>query len=78
MLSMINRRLIFNQVSRSISTSQKMDKNVAVVLSGCGVYDGTEIHEAAACLAALTRGGAEPIFYAPDANQAHVMNHQLG
>ena len=41
-------------------------------------YDGTEIHEASACLAALTRGGAEPVCYAPDADQAHVINHQKG
>ena len=41
-------------------------------------YDGTEIHEASACLAALSRGGAEPICYAPDADQAHVINHQKG
>ena len=32
---------------------------IAVVLSGCGVYDGSEIHETAAAMAALTRGGAE-------------------
>jgi enhancing lycopene biosynthesis protein 2 len=41
-------------------------------------YDGTEIHEAAACLAALTRSGADPIIYAPDAEQAHVVDHQTG
>ena len=35
---------------------------IAVVLSGCGVYDGSEIHETAAAMAALTRGGAEVIF----------------
>ena len=33
---------------------------VAVVLSGCGVYDGTEVHEAAAALAAITRLGGVP------------------
>ena len=43
--------------------------SVAVVLSGNGVYDGTEVHEAAAAVAALTRGGAKPIFVAPDVNQ---------
>ena len=32
---------------------------IAVVLSGCGVYDGSEIHETAAAMAALTRAGAE-------------------
>ena len=41
-------------------------------------YDGTEVHEAAACLAALSRGGAEPLFYAPDTDQAHVIDHQSG
>ncbi len=52
--------------------------NVAVVLSGCGVYDGTEVHEASACLAALTRGGAVPVFVAPDVKQAHVVDHTSG
>ena len=32
-----------------------------MVLAGCGVYDGTEVHEAAAVLAALTKHGAEPV-----------------
>lgn len=35
-----------------------MGKRVAVVLAGCGVYDGTEIHEASAVLVHLSRGGA--------------------
>jgi len=52
--------------------------SVVVVLSGNGVYDGTEVHEAAAAVAALTRGGAKPIFVAPDVNQAHVVDHTSG
>jgi len=51
---------------------------IAVVLSGCGVYDGTEVHEAAAALAALTRAGAEVEMFAPDVEQAHVVNHRSG
>jgi enhancing lycopene biosynthesis protein 2 len=51
---------------------------VAVVLSGSGVYDGSEVHEAAACLSALTRGGATPVVFAPDVKQAHVVDHQTG
>lgn len=35
-----------------------MAKRVAVVLAGCGVYDGSEIHEASAVLVHLSRGGA--------------------
>lgn len=36
-----------------------MGKRVAVVLAGCGVFDGSEIHEASAALVHLSRGGAE-------------------
>lgn len=36
-----------------------MAKRVAVIPSGCGVYDGTEIHEASAVLVHLSRAGAK-------------------
>ena len=36
-------------------------KKVAVILSGCGVFDGSEIHEACAALLALHRAGAEAV-----------------
>lgn len=36
-----------------------MAKRVAVILSGCGVYDGTEVHEASAVLVHLSRAGAK-------------------
>lgn len=36
-----------------------MAKRVAVILAGCGVYDGTEIHEASAVLVHLSRAGAK-------------------
>ncbi|XP_053421663.1 glutamine amidotransferase-like class 1 domain-containing protein 3, mitochondrial [Nycticebus coucang] len=51
---------------------------VAVVLSGCGVYDGTEIHEASAILVHLSRGGAEVQIFAPDVPQMHVIDHSKG
>lgn len=51
---------------------------VAVVLSGCGVYDGTEIHEASAILVHLSRGGAETQIYAPNISQMHVVDHSKG
>jgi enhancing lycopene biosynthesis protein 2 len=53
-------------------------KRVAVVLSGSGVYDGSEVHEASACLVHLTRAGATPTIYAPDVQQLHVINHTKG
>lgn len=53
-------------------------KQVAVVLSGCGVYDGTEIHEAVLTLLALDRAGVQAICFAPDKPQLHVINHLSG
>jgi len=50
-------------------------KKVGVVLSGCGVYDGSEIHEATLTLYFLDRAGAKIICLAPDINQSHVINH---
>jgi enhancing lycopene biosynthesis protein 2 len=52
-----------------------MPDQVAVILSGCGVYDGTEIHEASAVCVALTRAGKKPVFYAPDKTLHHEINH---
>jgi len=60
------------------STSSINNSKIAVVLSGCGVYDGTEVHEAAAALAALSRAGADVQMYAPDQDQAHVVDHTKG
>ena len=53
-------------------------KKIAVVLSGCGVYDGTEIHEATLTLLAIARAGAQYEIFAPNVEQAHVINHLTG
>jgi len=55
-----------------------MAKNVGVILSGCGVYDGSEIHEAVITLLALDRNGATAVCMAPDIPQLHVVNHLTG
>ncbi|XP_053312787.1 glutamine amidotransferase-like class 1 domain-containing protein 3, mitochondrial [Spea bombifrons] len=51
---------------------------VALVLSGCGVYDGSEIHEASAILVHLSRAGADVKIFAPDVPQMHVIDHIKG
>ncbi len=53
-------------------------KKVGVVLSGCGVYDGSEIHEATLTLLALDQAGAQITCLAPDVNQFHVIDHLTG
>lgn len=51
---------------------------VAVVLAGCGVYDGAEINEAVLALLALEQQGASYQCFAPDIEQMHVINHLTG
>jgi len=51
---------------------------IGVILSGCGVYDGSEIHEAVITLLAIDRCGAEAVCMAPDIPQMHVVNHLSG
>lgn len=53
-------------------------KKIAVVLSGCGVYDGSEIHEATMTLLAIVKNGATYEIFAPDMFQYHVMDHFAG
>jgi enhancing lycopene biosynthesis protein 2 len=53
-------------------------KKIAVILSGCGVYDGAEIHEAMLTLLAISRQGAAYEIFAPDIPQHHVINHLTG
>jgi enhancing lycopene biosynthesis protein 2 len=47
-------------------------------LSGCGVYDGAEIHESVLTMLALSRAGVSYQCLAPNINQAHVINHLTG
>eukprot|EP00588_Corethron_pennatum_P014229 CAMPEP_0194270502 /NCGR_PEP_ID=MMETSP0169-20130528/4477_1 /TAXON_ID=218684 /ORGANISM="Corethron pennatum, Strain L29A3" /LENGTH=230 /DNA_ID=CAMNT_0039012577 /DNA_START=61 /DNA_END=753 /DNA_ORIENTATION=- len=51
---------------------------VALILHGCGVYDGTECTEAVGAIVALSRAGALIEMYACDKPQMHVVNHLTG
>ena len=51
---------------------------IGVLLSGCGVNDGSEIHEAVITMLALDRAGAEIVCMAPDVDQLDVVNHLTG
>ena len=60
------------------STSASGAKSCAVVLSGSGVYDGSEITEAVAALVHLSRRGVDVQCFAPDKMQLHAVNHTTG
>jgi len=53
-------------------------KKIAVVLAGNGVFDGAEIHESTLTLLAIKNKGASYQCFAPDIQQAHVVNHITG
>ncbi|NYT74444.1 isoprenoid biosynthesis glyoxalase ElbB [Halomonas sp. QX-2] len=52
-----------------------MTKQVAVILAGCGVYDGSEIYETTLTLLRLDQLGIGYRCFAPDIEQHHVVNH---
>lgn len=53
-------------------------KKIAVLLSGCGVNDGSEIHESVIALLALDRLGVEAVCTAPNKPQSDVIDHAAG
>ena len=53
-------------------------KKVGVLLSGCGVNDGAEIHESVLTMLFLDKAGVEMILMAPNIEQMHVINHYTG
>ncbi|WP_269620170.1 isoprenoid biosynthesis glyoxalase ElbB [Zhongshania sp. BJYM1] len=53
-------------------------KKVALILSGCGVYDGSEIYESVLTMLSLENHGASYQCFAPNIDQLHVINHLKG
>jgi enhancing lycopene biosynthesis protein 2 len=53
-------------------------KKIAVVLSGCGYLDGSEITEAVLTLLEINKQNAEAIIFAPDKDAHHTVNHLKG
>jgi len=51
---------------------------IGVLLSGCGVYDGSEIQESVLTLLAISEAGHEYVCISIDDNQHHVINHSTG
>ena len=51
---------------------------VAVILSGSGVYDGSEIQESVLTFLCLDQAGHEYFCFAPNKDQHHVVNHITG
>lgn len=50
----------------------------AIILAGCGVRDGAEIHEAVMTMYAIDKNGGTYHIFAPNVAQHHVINHLTG
>ena len=53
-------------------------KKVALILAGCGVYDGSEIYESVLTMLSLENHDASYQCFAPNVEQRHVINHLSG
>jgi len=51
---------------------------IGVILAGCGVYDGAEVHESVLTLLYLSQANQEVVAMAPNMEQHHVLNHGTG
>jgi len=49
--------------------------NIALLLSGCGTYDGSDIWEVVLISYHLEKRGQKPIFFAPNIEQKEVIDH---
>jgi len=65
-------------VLRFFKNLQLYQMKASIILSGCGVYDGSEIHESVLALLALQQHGFNCTCWAPDIAQFHVVNHISG
>ncbi len=57
---------------------QEQAPKFAVVLSGCGVFDGSEIHEAVCTMLAIEQAGCVYQCFAPNTWQARTIDHFTG
>lgn len=51
---------------------------IGILLSGCGVYDGSEIQEAVLAMLAVKEAGHDYVCISVDKPQHHVINHLTG
>jgi enhancing lycopene biosynthesis protein 2 len=51
---------------------------IGVLLGGCGMYDGTDVHEAVLTMLALEEAGEKPVLLAPSRAQERLVDHLTG
>ncbi|CDS42295.1 ES1 protein mitochondrial [Echinococcus multilocularis] len=74
----LTRRSLAVQRYFSLMSTHTGFKKVALILHGCGVFDGSEIHETTSMLVHLSKAGADVFVFAPNIQQDHVTDHSTG
>jgi enhancing lycopene biosynthesis protein 2 len=73
---LFQKKLLYLCRKFSININKKIYmKKFAIVLSGCGVYDGAEVQESVTAMLAVCRRGHIYQVFAPNIEQNHVINH---
>ena len=62
-------------ISSQTTTTAQSKPTIGVLLSGAGVYDGSEAQEAILTLLYLDQLGTNIVYLAPNKPQLHVINH---
>lgn len=63
------------ETSKSTATKTHLKPTIGILLSGAGVYDGSEVQEAILTLLYLDQLGTNIVYLAPNKTQLHVINH---
>ena len=67
----------YKWVTSNLLQMEKDMKSIAVILSGCGVFDGSEIHESVLTMLALSQNKAEVHYFSPNDFQPTVINQNF-
>ena len=67
--------IVARRLSTAVTESGEVRKKAAVLLSGSGYLDGSEIHEAVAVLYNISLHKADYECFAPDEAQSDVIDH---
>ena len=78
MLGNYFRKTVVNRSVRNFYHRHYRQLKAAVVLSGTGIYDGTETTEAVGLMVALAKRRSMIQYFAPDMEQTEVINHVTG
>ncbi len=71
------KKTFYKQILKNFTKSSKQP-NFAVLLSGCGVYDGSEITESVATIMSISKHNASYQCFSINEDQHHVINHLNG